>query len=290
MVNVNKIDFSSGGHTITMTQSTAPGIRAMTGVQNQIQFTGSHNGTISHAAVSQNLGFFRDTGSTRTLTITNAYSHLINPLDDYGSGFTFTNRWGIYQAGASDNNYFAGKTLIGTTTVGTQNLQVLGTALFQTTTGSSTNFVIETLNGDRVDLQIKNSEGSFSLTSNNNVHNITNSNTAISFQDTIPGVRIANGSGGFGADGNMLFVSGTKNSFNNNSRGIFINTTLVAVANGDTLVGLEVNATYTNGAFTGVKNYAIKTTGNINMSSLPTSSAGLSAGDLWNNLGILNIV
>jgi len=109
MVNVNKIDFGSGGHTITMTQSTAPGIRAMTGVQNQIQFIGSHNGTISHAAISQNLGFFRESGSTRTLTITNAYSHLINPLDDYGAGFTFTNRWGVYQAGLSDDNYFAGK-------------------------------------------------------------------------------------------------------------------------------------------------------------------------------------
>jgi hypothetical protein len=115
MVNVNKIDFGSGGHTITMTQSTAPGIRAMTGVQNQIQFTGSHNGTISHAAISQNLGFYRESGSTRTLTITNAYSLLINPLDDYGSGFTFTNRWGIYQAGASDINYFAANTGIGTT-------------------------------------------------------------------------------------------------------------------------------------------------------------------------------
>ena len=113
IVNVNKIDFSSGGHTITMTQSTAPGIRAMTGVQNQIQFTGSHNGRITHAAISQNLGFFRESGSTSTLTITNAYSLLINPLDDYGVGFTFTNRWGIYQAGASDRNYFAANVLLG---------------------------------------------------------------------------------------------------------------------------------------------------------------------------------
>jgi len=131
MVNVNKIDFSSGGHTITMTQSTSPGIRAMTGVQNQIQFTGSHNGTISHAAISQNLGFFRDTGSTRTLTITNAYSHLINPLDDYGAGFTFTNRWGIYQSGASDINYFAANVLIGSTTSTGQKLQVTGDTLLK---------------------------------------------------------------------------------------------------------------------------------------------------------------
>jgi len=145
MVNVNKIDFSSGGHTITMTQSTAPGIRAMTGVQNQIQFTGSHNGRITHAAVSQNLGFFRDTGSTSTLTITNAYSHLINPLDDYGSGFTFTNRWGIYQAGASDTNYFAANVLIGSTTNLTQKLQVTGDAYIKGSgaTSATTGFTIQ---------------------------------------------------------------------------------------------------------------------------------------------------
>jgi hypothetical protein len=149
MVNVNKIDFSSGGHTITMTQSTAPGIRAMTGTQNQIQFTGSHNGTISHAAISQNLGFFRESGSTRTLTITNAYSHLINPLDDYGAGFTFTNRWGIYQAGSSDKNYFAGNVLLGTTTDGGQRLQVIGDIFAQGTSQfrNSTNYQIRLSDG-----------------------------------------------------------------------------------------------------------------------------------------------
>jgi hypothetical protein len=130
MVNVNKITLDSGGHTITMTQSTAPGIRAMTGVQNQIQYTGTHNGTISHAAISQNLGFFRDTGAIRTLTITNAYSLLLNPLDDYGAGFTFTNRWGIYQAGASDKNYFAGNILAGSTTDNGERLQITGTSRF----------------------------------------------------------------------------------------------------------------------------------------------------------------
>jgi hypothetical protein len=149
MVNVNKIDFGSGGHTITMTQSTAPGIRAMTGVQNQIQFTGSHNGTISHAAISQNLGFFRESGSTRTLTITNAYSLLINPLDDYGAGFTFTNRWGIYQAGPSDINYFAARVGIGTNAP-TADLDVRGSfeiARFGTT-GSDNYINVKNTTGD----------------------------------------------------------------------------------------------------------------------------------------------
>jgi len=145
MVNVNKIDFSSGGHTVTMTQST--GIRAMTGIQNQIQFEGSHNGTISHVAVSQNLGFFRAAGSTRTLTITNAYSHLINALDDYGAGFTFTNRWGIYQAGANDNNYFAANVLIGQTTSTGQKLQVTGNVKINTGTLQTLQIHPQTLSG-----------------------------------------------------------------------------------------------------------------------------------------------
>lgn len=47
------------------------------------------------------------------------------------------------------------------------------------------------------------------------------------------------------------------------------------------------------GLFNGTTNpeyMRIKSSGVINMSSLPTSSAGLSAGDLWNNGGVVNIV
>jgi hypothetical protein len=148
MVSVNSIDFGSGGHTVTMTQST--GIRAMTGHQNQIQFQGSHNGTISHAAISQNLGFYRAVGSTRTLTITNAYSLLLNDLDDYGGGFTFTNRWGIYQAGATDKNYFAGDVGIGSNTVNavwklgvSGNIALSGFLSFGSVSSASSNAYID---------------------------------------------------------------------------------------------------------------------------------------------------
>jgi len=126
--SVNSIDFSSGGSTITMTQSS--GIRVMSGQQNLFQYQGTNSGTISHAAISQNTGFYRPSAATGILTITNAYSHLINALDDYGAGFTFTNRWGIYQAGASDLNYFAANVLIGSTTNSGQKLQVNGSGIF----------------------------------------------------------------------------------------------------------------------------------------------------------------
>jgi hypothetical protein len=126
--SVNSIDFSLGGSTITMTQSS--GIRVMSGQQNLFQYQGTNSGTITHAAISQNTGFYRPSTATGILTITNAYSHLINALDDYGAGFTFTNRWGIYQAGASDVNYFAATTLIGTTVNNGYKLSVLGDGIF----------------------------------------------------------------------------------------------------------------------------------------------------------------
>jgi hypothetical protein len=108
-----------------MTQPVGGGIRAMTGHQSQIQYQGTNSGTITHAAISQNLGFYRPSASTGILTITNAYSLLINDLNDYTTGFTFTNRWAIYQDGASDNNYFKGKVVIGSTnTVGSSRLNV----------------------------------------------------------------------------------------------------------------------------------------------------------------------
>jgi len=158
MVNVNSIDFSSGGHTVTMTQST--GIRAMAGVQNQIQFQGSHNGTISHAAVSQNLGFYRPPSSTRTLTITNAYGHLINALDDYGAGFNFTNRFGIYQAGPSDINYFAGRVGIGITAP-TESFHVSGAGLFNS---GAANFPLQGVSTSSLSLvRLTNSSGSVSF-------------------------------------------------------------------------------------------------------------------------------
>jgi hypothetical protein len=102
----------------------ATGVRAMTAGIFQNQFLGATNGTISHLAGIEVLGVYK--ASTGIATITNAYGLLINNIDDYTSGFAFTNRWGIYQSGASDNNYFAGKIITGSTTVSTYQLDVTG--------------------------------------------------------------------------------------------------------------------------------------------------------------------
>lgn len=51
------------------------------------------------------------------------------------------------------------------------------------------------------------------------------------------------------------------------AQGVYFNNTLVAAANNDVLVGLDINPTFTNGAFTGVSNFAIRAYGYSNFQS-----------------------
>jgi hypothetical protein len=56
----------------------------------------------------------------------------------------------------------------------------------------------------------------------------------------------------------QLTIGGSETAVSAIARGQLINSTLVASANGDTLVGLDINPTYTIGAFTGVSQYGLR--------------------------------
>jgi hypothetical protein len=60
-----------------------------------------------------------------------------------------------------------------------------------------------------------------------------------------------------------LTLGGSQTASSAIARGGLVNTTLVAAANNDVLVGLDVTPTFTNGAFTNVSNLAIRTNGNV---------------------------
>jgi hypothetical protein len=55
-----------------------------------------------------------------------------------------------------------------------------------------------------------------------------------------------------------LTLGGSQTASSAIARGGLINTTLVAAANNDVLVGLDINPTFTNGAFTGLQNWGIR--------------------------------
>ena len=77
---------------------------------------------------SSDLLFPDNSGSA--VTVTNNYGLLINDQTANTGTVTYTNRWGIYQEGASDTNYFAATTLVGTTVNAGYKLDVNGTGRF----------------------------------------------------------------------------------------------------------------------------------------------------------------
>jgi len=177
----NNITFGAASTSISYTQST--GIRALTNQQNIYIQDGTNSGTISHYA---NFQIFGDQKiSTGLTTFTNRYQILLNDYAEFSAGNTYTNRWAIYQAGASNTNYFNGKIITGSsTTVSTFQLDVTGTSRLSgsttitgsTSAASGTAFgltvsptLVATANGDKLNalsIQATFTNGIFSSVTN----------------------------------------------------------------------------------------------------------------------------
>jgi hypothetical protein len=96
----------------------------------------------------------------------------------------------------------------------------------------------------------------------------------------------------FGTEAGQRIAAGTENNICNNS--VFIGFNTRPLSNNQTNQIVIGDAAIGNGSNTVTlgNTSIIKTIlrGTINAANLPTSSAGLSAGDIWNNGGVLNIV
>ena len=117
------ISFTGAG-TLTMTQGST--VRAFSALSSVYAFNGSAVGTITHLA-GMRICFPDNVGSA--VNITNNYALLINNQTTGTGTVTYTNRWGIYQEGASDLNYMAANLLLGSTVNTGDKLQVTGTAI-----------------------------------------------------------------------------------------------------------------------------------------------------------------
>jgi len=118
--------------TITVTQGTF--INALSSLRIQSIFSGTNSLNISHYA-----SIIVNPLTITNTTITNYYGLLINN----STGSTITNRYGIYQDGINDNNYFAAKINIGNsnTTFNSSQLNVLGTSQLLSTSTSGTSVI-----------------------------------------------------------------------------------------------------------------------------------------------------
>jgi len=120
----NSISFTGTG---TLTHNQGTQIRAYSNLTAGWAFNGSATGTVTHLAGLRAL-FPDNTGSA--INVTNNYALLLNDQTPNTGTVTYTNRWGVYQEGASDLNYMAANLLLGSTTNSGEKLQVTGYGKF----------------------------------------------------------------------------------------------------------------------------------------------------------------
>ena len=121
---INTLQSNAPGSPGIITVTQASTIRAISGTQTGIFYGGTNVGvTYSHVAA---LKTFQPINTGSAATVTNNYGIIVADSTPSSGTVTYTNRWGIYQEGASDKNYFAANVLIQSTTDNGNALQVTG--------------------------------------------------------------------------------------------------------------------------------------------------------------------
>ena len=170
--------------------------------------------------------------------------------------------WGLYGGGTA-NNYLNGNLFIGTTTDAGYKLDVNGTARMGSLTVSG-NVLSNQTNDGYVYIGGSSRLGN---TGGSNIHYASGYYSQAAHQfwgGSAVGMRAVLEIFNTQTTKPSLLVNGriqTAGSITASSalaQGVHFNNTLVASANNDALVGLDINPTFTNGAFTGVNNIALR--------------------------------
>jgi hypothetical protein len=208
-------DNGSSVNPLTITQTS--GLSALSPLISYSRYTGLGGATINKYAGFVINGIQATGGSA--LTIIDNYQLLINSSQQFSGSTTVTNRWGVYQAGANDINYFAGKVLIGTTTSNSSIFNVNGdTTLTGNVTVSASGLLkVRNINTYSNNLYIINSGFSTIMTIfDNGKINIGTSETATTRLLTVQGEQewsnITFGTGTHTTSGNHfpIWVNGVK--------------------------------------------------------------------------------
>jgi hypothetical protein len=133
--NVSTVNLKTNNENLTFSQATdlvGTSVRALytSRLSFQILEETTTSSTISHAATLAIGSPYYVPGGVDFATITNYYGILLNRSNSFNLSL-ITNRWGIYQEGESDNNYFAGFTSFGNTTTPTSQIDIATTNGYQ---------------------------------------------------------------------------------------------------------------------------------------------------------------
>ena len=253
----------------------------------------------ANTSIGNNAGRYIANGSTPATNINNSIFIGLNafPLAD-----TQTNQIviGTSSTGLGSNTTVLGNSstvttaiygdlLLGTTSdSGTEKLQVVGSAKISHT-GATPLIIERTSSSTNTNIQFKNDVTSLFIgqMDNSNIGIGPSQNLVASSQLTVFGntgnVIIQNGGTpvdtGYRLDvsgttrlNGQTRISGTTSAITNLAQGVIVNPTLIATANNDVLVGMDINPTFSGGAFPSIGRIGIKSAGFLSV----TDGAGSS--------------
>ena len=195
-------------------------------------------------------------------------------IDLYGGtgvGFGFVNNYGRLFTIVG----LTGNVLINTTTDAGYKLNVNGTSRFQSSVTNTSGGFISNLSSPSSDAFYTFISGAIGFYTS---HSYTKTQK----------LNLTNAVGLPSAPNNVLAVSGSITAASLLAQGVYFNNTLVAAANNDVLVGLDINPTFTNGAFTGVQNVALRVTSVTPIVRLDSSAIGSFHGIEFRNTGSID--
>jgi len=229
-----------------------------------------------HVNIASSADFMLGTSSTLPAIIYSGGGYLMRWKNDASEVYINASSYTVLKSGANElvmrptfiyvPSYNVG---IGTTTDAGYKLDVNGTAALRGTTDviGGTLRIASTGTLTQPSYITSHSDGGWNFTTYTHnrgagVHYFTSNNGSASIfsASAREGVNINVNSL---TTGNPFSISGTVNASSAIARGQLINTTLVAAANNDVLVGLDINPTFTNGAFTGVSNIGLRVSGQV---------------------------
>jgi hypothetical protein len=292
-------DFSNSAALLITRATNNIGIGTTTdsGFKLDVNGTGRFSGNLTITGSSTNSLLVKGSGTTsatNALLVQNSSGIQLGYIDDSGQWQIGTGTNGGYKLDVS------GSTRVqNTLTVGNVTFTPSGNNITIQSFGSTSNVAVSAINnryflitgnsnttGNGNAMQINTTFGSTSGIANYTTINLTptiNTSgtytgiyTGIYYGPTLTSLTGITDHIAFQSTSGRMIVGGNVSASGSIARGVYFNNNLIASASNDTLVGLDINPTFTTGSFTNVNRLALRSSGNALISGSVGNASALS--------------
>lgn len=259
-----------------------------------IQLTSNANNNNQGISIKKGSGFFQLVNGTGSLT--NFVPFFIGQpsYDNYGLGFqgnlysTISTNPAIVLSGADNTGSTTignGQTILSVRNYSNPLLDIKGNGNVLINTTTDAGYKLDVNGTLRVsgNIYLTNAGSYIGQPSSSQISIYVGGSARLNvFSTQIETSLVANLNGG--ANIKNIVTNGSITASSALAQGVYFNNTLVAAANNDVLVGLDINPTFTNGAFTGVSNIGVRVQkGTLRLASISADPTTAANGDMYYN-------